>query len=460
MSTSPVLLWLRRDLRLADHPALTAAAEAGPVIPVFIAHETTIPVGAASRFRLGLALEAYGEALEAAGSRLILKTGDPAEVLPALAKEVGAAAIHCSRSYDPATKEVDKALKEACEKDGLEITGHEGFLLFEPWTVETGQGEPYKVYSPYRKKVQTRDPGAAIGAPDLTAPESWPESESLKDWALHADMKRGAAVVRPHVEAGEAAAQERLESFLEEDLSDYPTDRDRLDRQGTSHLSAYLTWGEISPRQVWQAAQRAAEEGNSGAGKFIAEIIWREFAWHLLWHFPKLSEDNWRSAWDGFPWKGESEVATGWQRGETGVDVVDAAMRELYVTGYMHNRARMLVGSYLTKNLQTDWRIGRAWFENCLCDHDPANNAMGWQWIAGSGPDAAPYFRIFNPVTQAEEYDPDAKYRDYWLKGEGAAQFEKAIPKSWTITRPDGPPEPVKESRKRALDLYHAFKDE
>jgi deoxyribodipyrimidine photo-lyase len=273
-------------------------------------------------------------------------------------------------------------------------------------------------------------------------------------------MNRAGPVLAAHQAVGEAAALDRLRRFLGV-IGAYQAGRDRMDLPATSGLSENLTWGEIGPRQVWHAGFRATEEGAAGAETFLKELVWREFAWALAYHTPHILKRNWREDWDRFPWQGDSPAAEAWRRGRTGEPVVDAAMRELWVTGRMHNRARMIVASYLTKHMLTDWRIGQAWFAETLTDWDAASNAMGWQWVAGCGPDAAPYFRIFNPGTQAEKFDPEARYRRYWLSplSQGAQQFFAAAPRAWQIGAETEPPEPVvalEAGRRRALEAFAA----
>ncbi|MEM7424041.1 MAG: deoxyribodipyrimidine photo-lyase, partial [Pseudomonadota bacterium] len=338
-------------------------------------------------------------------------------------------------------------------------------LLFEPWTVETKTGGYYRVFTPFWKAVRDTAVGPVLPRPaDLAPPEAWPESERLSDWALGAAMQRGAAVVAPHAEIGETRAHARLARFVEKAIGSYRHERDFPALPATSGLSENLTYGEISPRTVWQAGWLALrEDGAEGAETFLKEIVWREFAYHLLYHTPHIRTGNWRPEWDGFAWRGDNPEAERWRRGMTGVEIVDAAMREMYVTGTMHNRARMLVASYLTKHLLTHWKIGSDWFADCLIDWDPASNAMGWQWAAGSGPDASPYFRIFNPETQAEKFDAQRQYRDRFL-AEGrsrphpdALAFFDAIPRTWKLSPRQGYPTPMiglAEGRQRALDAY------
>jgi deoxyribodipyrimidine photo-lyase len=436
------------------------------VIPVFVVDEVVETHGAAPKWRLALGAEAFGEALTGAGSRLISRRGRALDVLRALVAETGATEVHWNRLYDPASRRRDEGVKAALKADGLEARSHAGHVLFEPWTVETGTGGFYKVYTPYWKAVRGRDPGPELPMPKLTAPAAWPESLDPGDLDLGRGMHRGAEVVRPHLAVGERAARARLDTFMETGIDAYAEARDDLARDGTSRLSENLTHGEISARSCWWAGQRAMAEGRAGAETFLKEIVWRDFAYHLVHHTPHIVERNWREEWEAFPWNGDAGRADvrAWLQGRTGMAIVDAAMRELYVTGRMHNRARMLVASYLTKHLLTHWRIGLEWFEDCLVDWDPASNAMGWQWSAGSGPDATPYFRVFNPETQAEKFDPHGRYRRRWVAElssappETAQSYFEAIPRSWGMAPGDPyPARPVvdaAEGRRRALHAY------
>lgn len=462
---APVILWLRRDLRLADHAALDAACRCGrPVVPVFIHDETVEALGAAARWRLGEGVRALAGALEERGSRLILRRGPALDVMLALVAETRAATVHWSRVYDPDGIARDRAVKAALKDRGIGAESFAGAVLFEPWTVQTGQGGPYSVYTPFWKAVRGRDPGALLAAPrEIAAPLAWPASEDLAGWRMGAAMRRGAAVVAAHATVGEAAAEARLQRFLSEKLERYAAERDFPAADSGSGLSENLAWGEISPRTIWHAAMRARDEGAAGADKFLSELVWRDFAWHLMYHHPALASRNWREGWDVFPWRGDNEDAERWRRGMTGEPFVDAAMREMYVTGRMHNRARMIAASYLTKHLLTDWRVGLRWFQDCLTDWDPASNAMGWQWVAGSGPDAAPYFRIFNPATQGEKFDPDQTYRRRWIaEGQGrppatALSFFEAAPRRWNLSPGARYPRPrigLAEGRERALQAY------
>ncbi len=465
--TPPIILWFRRDLRLSDHAALTAAAAQGaPVLPVFVRDALVDGLGAAPKWRLGLGLAHLAESLAQRGLPLILRSGPAAEVLSHLVSETGAAAVHWMRAYDPDSVARDTDVKTALKAKGVTAQSHPGHVMFEPWTVETKTGGFYKVYTPFWKSVRSTQVPAPLPEPArIVPPTAVPESEALEGWHMGAAMHGGADVVRPYVRLGEAAAQARLAAFMDTGVADYVARRDLPGVDGTSGLSENLALGEITPAQCWHAGQRALNEGKPGAETFLKEIVWREFAYHLMWHTPHILTENWRPEWAAFPWNADDNwpEVMAWKQGRTGIRFVDAGMRELYVTGRMHNRARMIVASYLTKHLLCHWQIGMDWFEDCLIDWDPASNAMGWQWSAGSGPDATPYFRVFNPVTQREKFDPQRAYVDRWIAegrrapGDEALRFFDAIPRAWGL-RPDmAYPDPMvsaADGRKRALAAY------
>jgi deoxyribodipyrimidine photo-lyase len=397
---------------------------------------------------------------------LILRSGPALGCLRTLIEETGARSVYWSRLYDPAATDRDSTIKSVLKEAGIEAKSFGGHLMFEPWTVETKTGGFYKVYTPFWNMVKSREVEAPLTAPSrLPAPSDWPHSECLADWDLGRAMNRGAKVVRPYVRLGEAAAQSRLGGFMAGIVDGYDRTRDLPGVDGTSCLSENLSLGEISPHQCWHAGLRARAEGKGGAETFLKELVWREFAYHLMHHTPRILTDNWKEDWDAFPWAPDdsSMKVQRWIRGRTGIRFVDAAMREMYVTGRMHNRGRMIVASYLTKHLLTHWKIGLKWFEDCLIDWDPASNAMGWQWSAGSGPDATPYFRVFNPVTQLDKFDKDRSYVKRWIaEGYGtpsdtALSYFDAIPRSWSMSAGDAYPSPVVEpdaGRKIALDAY------
>lgn len=465
--TSPILLWFRRDLRLSDHPALSAACSSGrPVIPVFLVDEVAEGLGAAPKWRLGLGLEHFAGRLEEKGSRLILRRGKALEQLQRLVEETGAGAVWWSRLYDPESVARDTKVKSELKAAGVDARSFGGHLMFEPWTVETGEGNYYKVFTPFWRTVSTRVVEEPLRAPArIPAPDGWPDSETLADWQLGTAMNRGAEVMLAHQRVGEEAAVNRLDYFTDALIDRYRRDRDIPGKDATSGLSENLALGEISPNRCWYAAERAREGGANEAATFQKELVWREFAYHLMHHTPRLVSGNWREDWDAFPWNEDERRAEvwAWKKGRTGVPFVDAGMREMYVTGRMHNRVRMIVASYLTKHLMCHWRIGQKWFEDCLTDWDPASNALGWQWTAGSGPDAAPYFRVFNPETQREKFDPDSRYVSRWIAegqrspGKDALSYFDAIPRRWAMGPGDDYPQPVvglKEGREAALAAY------
>lgn len=469
MTKAPIILWFRRDLRLGDHEALTAACKSGqPVIPVFIYDEVTEGQGAAPRFRLGMSVESLAKSLADKGSRLILRRGKAGDVLADLIKETGADTVFWSRQYDPASKFRDTAVKSALKDDGITAESFPGHVLFEPWTVETKTGGYYKVYTPMWKSVRDRDLAGALPTPGtIPGPADWPKSDELSDWNMGAGMRRGADVLAQYCTVGETAASHRLGAFIAHRVSDYKKNRDLPSVDGTSGLSENLTYGEISPRKCWHSGWDALRDGKQDAEVFLKELVWREFAYHLAFHTPRIVSENWKEDWDAFPWNTDERLAEvkAWKQGRTGIQFVDAAMREMYVTGTMHNRGRMIVASYLTKHLLCDWKIGMDWFADCLIDWDPCSNAMGWQWSAGSGPDATPYFRVFNPVTQLDKFDKDRAYVKKWIAEERAKPSETAlsyfdaIPKAWHMSASDRYPDPVvpvDEGRKRALDAYQS----
>ncbi|WP_299933136.1 deoxyribodipyrimidine photo-lyase [uncultured Pelagimonas sp.] len=468
---APIILWFRRDLRLRDHAALTHAVNSGrPVIPVFLNDTSVSDLGAAPKWRLHKGLEVFGAALSELGSRLILRSGDAEQCLLQLCVETGASGVVWQRAYDPQSVARDTQVKAALKSQGLEAQSFDGAVLHEPWTVKTGQGSDYKVYSAFRRAVWGRNIVPSLApVPKPTSPTTWPTSEALSDWHLTRPMNRGGAVLANHNPVGEEAALERLETFITDDLSRYATDRDQLAVHGTSRLSGHLALGEISVARCWQAGQHALQMGNPGAETFLKELLWREFAGYLLWHSPDMQTKAWRPEWRGFKWNTDPDHPhfIAWSQARTGVPLVDAGMRELYVTGTMHNRVRMIVASYLTKHLRMHWRLGQAWFADCLTDWDAASNAMGWQWVAGCGPDASPYFRVFNPDTQRDKFDKGGRYVQRWLAETSpspdalALSYFDAVPRNWGLS-PNAPyPHPIvslAQGRRDALDAYERWK--
>ncbi|KAB7616141.1 deoxyribodipyrimidine photo-lyase [Amylibacter sp. SFDW26] len=465
---SPIILWLRRDLRLSDHPALYTAVQTGrPIIPVWIHDECVETLGAAPKWRMGLSVKQFATTLENMGSKLILRRGKAVDVLKGLVKETGATTVYWSRAYDLDAIERDTAVKTSLREMGLKADSFKGHLLFEPWVAQTKAGGFFKVYTPFWNCVRQIPVSDCLPAPtNIASPITWPKTDNIVDWEMGRAMNRGAHVVAKHVCVGEEAALDRLTHFIDTAVDRYKEDRDFAGLPATSRLSENLTYGEISPRVLYHAGRAAMERGAKGAEHFIKEVVWREFAYHLIYHTPQITTSNWRSEWDSFPWRNDNPDAELWRQGMTGEPFIDAGMRELYVTGIMHNRVRMLVGSYLTKHLMTHWKVGLDWFADTLIDWDPASNAMGWQWVAGCGPDAALYFRVFNPATQAEKFDGDRAYRDRFLPTEenshdDGMSFYAAIPLSWKLDLGQKSEEPIislKEGRERALAAYSAQK--
>jgi deoxyribodipyrimidine photo-lyase len=421
MAEAPALVWLRQDLRLGDNPALRAALKTRRPLVLFYLLDDETPgrwrTGAAARWWLHKSLEALARDVARRNGRLVLRRGRAETELPRLVEEAGAAALFWNRCYEPFAVRRDEALKQNLA--GVEVESFNGALLNEPWTMRTKSGEPFKVFTPYWRACLQRDARAPLAAPkQLNAFTGDLASEPLASWKLLPTKPDWAAGFAPHWTPGEAGAHAALARFVKEKLCAYAGARDQLGVEGTSRLSAHLHWGELSPAQV-RAVVEAAESHDAalqrGAEKFLAELGWREFSHNLLFHWPRLPEENWRQSFDAFPWREDEAALEAWRRGRTGYPVVDAALRELWATGYMHNRARMIAASFLIKHLLIDWRRGADWFWETLVDADLASNAASWQWVAGSGADAAPYFRIFNPVTQGERYDADGAYVRRWL---------------------------------------------
>lgn len=423
MTSSPSIVWFRDDLRLADHPALRAALDRGePVIGLYVLDEESEgvrPLGGAARWWLHHSLTSLAADLQEKGSTLILRRGAAGRVVREAVTDAGAGAVFWNRRYGGPEREIDTELKEGLRSDGLEVRSFAGTLLFEPWTVRTGSGTPFSVFTPFwnaaRNLPAPRDP---LPEPrEIPGPTSTPASDDLDDWELLPTTPDWTAGLRERWEPGERAARRRLREFLRDDIGSYDAARDEPSAGATSLLSPRLRWGELSPHTVWQAGVEAAGSGAhaESASRFLSELGWREFAWHTLYHFPDLASKNWRKSFDAFPWpRPKPSHLTAWEKGETGVPLVDAGMRELWHTGYMHNRVRMVTASFLTKNLLIDWRLGEEWFWDTLVDADGANNPFNWQWVAGSGADASPYFRIFNPERQAEKFDPRGLYINQW----------------------------------------------
>jgi deoxyribodipyrimidine photo-lyase len=466
---STAIVWFRRDLRLADNPALERALrEHARILPLYIhaPHEASPwEPGAASRWWLHHSLTALAADLRARGAPLQVRCGDSLAVLQDLVHRTGADAVYWNRLYEPSAIARDKHVKHALKEQGIAAHSSNANLLVEPWDVTTGQGGPYRVFTPYWRNVRaTLQPKAAAPAPARIAGVAAVDSVDIDalrllpripwDTGFHAAWQ-----------PGEAGAVEAAKTFIEDALRDYAAQRDVPASPGTSRLSPHLHFGEISPRQIHgmlDDATRDSARGRESAEPFLRELGWREFSHHLLYHFPQTPQENLNPHFEAFAWRdARDEELSAWQRGRTGIPIIDAGMRELWHTGWMHNRVRMLVASFLCKNLRVHWRHGARWFWDTLVDADLANNTQGWQWTAGTGADAAPYFRIFNPVTQGERFDADGAYVKRWVPELSRHAF-KNIHAPWK--QPDllarsGYPEPMVDlatTRAAALQAYQA----
>jgi deoxyribodipyrimidine photo-lyase len=406
----PAIVWFRQDLRLADNPALTAAAEAGPVIALYVLDEEAPgrwTLGGASRWWLHHGLEQLGAALADMDVRLVLRRGPAARIVPEMAVSTGAGTVFWNRRYEPHAVVEETAINAALAQARITAKSFNGALLTEPWTIKNKSGGPFRVFTPFWSALKdTFRPPTLLSPPELHSYGNV-ESERLEDWQLRPTKPDWAAGLRECWEPGEGGAQGALERFLTGALGRYASDRDKPTAGAVSRLSPYLHWGEISVRQVWRAADA---QGGPAAEPFLRELAWREFSCHLLWQFPELPDKPFDRRFTGFPWRDDPAALKAWQRGETGYPLIDAGMRQLWITGWMHNRVRMVAASFLTKHLLLPWTAGAAWFWDTLVDADLANNAANWQWVAGCGADAAPYFRIFNPVLQGEKFDPEGTY--------------------------------------------------
>ncbi|WP_445153862.1 cryptochrome/photolyase family protein [Arthrobacter sp. Hor0625] len=470
---SSTLVWLRDDLRLDDNPALAEAAAAGsPLTVVYVLDEESPgvrPLGGAARWWLHHSLEALAADLTAAGSRLLLRRGPAGQVIRELAEETGADRLLWNRRYGGPERTIDAGLKEWAGGHGISAESFQASLMFEPWTVRTGSGGPYKVFTPFwRACLDAAEPRQPLEAPDrLPGPAKagggkLPASEVLAGWGLLPRRPDWSAGLAEEWTPGEAGAHARLEDFLDGPVSDYGTGRNIPGEEGTSRLSPHLRFGEISPFRVWQALrERFPHRAPADVGIFRSELGWREFCWQLLYENPELATRNYRPEFDRFGWRTPSDdELQAWHQGRTGYPLVDAGMRQLWQTGWMHNRVRMAAASFLVKNLLADWRSGEAWFWDTLVDADAASNPANWQWVAGSGADASPYFRIFNPVTQSKKFDPAGRYLRRFIP-ELAGLEDKAVHEPWKAA-PEGYPEPLvglPESRARALETYQRLKD-
>ncbi|MBD3267222.1 deoxyribodipyrimidine photo-lyase [bacterium] len=476
----PTLVWFRNDLRLEDNPAFCAAVEQkGPILPLYIHapdEEGEWKPGEASNWWLHHSLYALHEELSKLGLRLIVQQGESLDILTRLAKKTKAAAIFWNRRYEPTLVARDAYVKSCLQELDVFVESFNASLLFEPWEIKNRQDKPFKVFTPFWKHyLSIMAPPMPLARPQtVLAPSSWPPSLSIGDLELQPfyDWTGG---LQENWKPGARHAKHQLERFINETILHYDEKRNRPDTVGTSRLSPYLHFGDIGPRQVFHAVQeRLQEENNDAFAKnawaFLRELGWREFAYHLLFHFPYTADSPLREEFEAFPWQANPQGMEAWRKGLTGYPIVDAGMRELWETGWMHNRVRMIVASFLVKDQLLPWREGAKWFWNTLVDADLANNTLGWQWTAGCGADAAPYFRIFNPVLQGEKFDPQGHYVRKWVP-ELAGLPNKLLHKPWEasptalaeagIELGETYPRPIvdhKEARADALRAYDTIK--
>ena len=406
-------MWFRHDLRITDNPALNEACRSGDIIPIYI-HDNhnnqSKQIGSASKWWLHQSLISLNKDLDGG---LITLTGDPKKIIPKLVNESGASSVVWNRNYEPWQITRDKNIKTKLEENGLKVKTFNGSLLWEPWKILNQSGTPYKVFTPFYRK-------GCLNADSPRIPEAKPKKINVV--TLNDGFDVESLELMPKIEwyktmektwsPGEEGAIKKLDRFLDGPVKYYKTDRDFPGIKGTSRLSPHLHFGEISPNQVWHAAllNQNIQKVGKDLFHFLSELGWREFSYYLLYHFPEITNKNFNTTFDNYPWSSVTSTFDAWKRGRTGVPIVDAGMRELWETGYIHNRVRMIVGSYLVKNLNIDWRDGEEWFWDCLVDADLAANCASWQWVAGSGADAAPFFRIFNPILQGEKFDKDGNY--------------------------------------------------
>lgn len=443
MPAAPTVMWFRQDLRVTDNPALSHACAAGAeFVALYIFDEESAgqwSMGGASRWWLHHSLTALAKDLAQRGATLTLRRGPTQDILKRVAAEVGATLVVTSRCYEPWAQALETKVHDDLQAAGVTLRRFVGSVLFEPDVIKTKTGTAFKVFTPFWRSVSVTDVRAPIAAPDLIRqPAVLPRSERLEDWGLLPIKPDWAGGLRETWQPGSSQAQNRLEAFLASAIGAYSDQRNRPDVLGTSRLSPHLHFGEISPATCWHRAHAIAKNNPKLAGgleTFSKELVWREFSYQLLFHWPTLPEAPFRPEFEKFPWSGTDTQLKAWQRGQTGYPIVDAGMRELWATGWMHNRVRMITASFLIKHLLISWREGAAWFWDCLVDADLASNSASWQWVAGSGADAAPYFRIFNPQKQGETFDPEGVYVRRWVP-EIAKLPDKYLHSPW-----DAPPE-------------------
>jgi deoxyribodipyrimidine photo-lyase len=463
-----VIYWFRRDLRLLDNPALSEAANAGPVIPIYILDklQTNYTEGRASRWWQNQSLYSLNKQLN---HRLLIFNGDPKEIILRLAKASDSKTVYWNRCYEPWQIELDSKIERILNEKNINVITRNGSLLWEPWRTLKKDGTPYKVFTPYFKKrcLSLPEPRKPIPKPLNMILADIPSKTAIKGNFISPKECSWENKIKKYWRIGEKAAINKLENFLKSGLSSYKEGRNYPSKKNISMLSPHLHFGEISPNTIWHRVRTSGQSEDSN--HYLSELGWREFSYNLLYYFPQLPNKNLQTKFDRFPWRDNSEHLKKWQDGETGYPIIDAGMRELWETGFMHNRLRMIAGSFLVKNLLIHWHYGKEWFWNCLVDADLASNSASWQWVAGCGADAAPYFRIFNPIAQGQKFDPSGEYTRKFVP-----ELRK-LPNKYLFTPWEAPtelladsgiklgkdyPYPIvdlKNSRELALDAYSSI---
>lgn len=477
MTKSATLYWFRQGLRLHDNHALQAALKLKqPITLLYILDDEAYSpwqMGSASRWWLHHSLQKLASSIEAKGGELILRKGNTLEILKQIVDEESIDALYFQRQYEPQAVQLEEQIHK-CFVDELTVKRYGGYLLFEPEQLRTGKGEPYKVFTPFWKScLRDMQPPSVINAPRKLDNCLSIKSDKLNDWKLLPTKPNWAKGFEENWQPGEAGAKANLKRFLDDVSGKYDESRNRPDKKGTSKLSPYLHFGEISPAQIWQTTKSFIEKNphvETGGMSFLRELGWRDFSYHLLFHWPTFPDVSFRGEFEDYPWQGNKKQLTAWQKGLTGYPIVDAGMRELWHTGWMHNRVRMIVASFLIKDLLIDWRKGEEWFWDTLVDADLASNSASWQWVAGCGADAAPYYRIFNPTLQGKKFDPNGEYVRKWIP-EIAGLSNKIIHEPWNASPLELAEAEIKlgttypmpivdhaEARDKAMILYKSIK--
>ncbi|KTD32027.1 cryptochrome/photolyase family protein [Legionella israelensis] len=466
------LIWFRKDLRLTDNPAFISACNySEAVIPLYILDKTTNSLGGAQQWWIHYSLQSLADSLQKEGLKLVLRQGNPLDIIVSLTESLPIQTVYWNHCYEPLAIKRDKKIKSVLQQSGIEVKTINGSLLNEPWKIKNQQGDYYKIFTSFWKQcLQVTTVPEKISL--TNSPKSYDVlSDRLEEWNLLPGKPNWASAFAKHWQPGEEGAHTKLNEFIEHHLTNYKIARDKPAENATSKLSPHLHFGEISPWDVWRAVESAKLDTScnlSSAEHFLSEMGWREFSYHLLYHFPALPYENYKTEFDAFPWQKDDAALTCWQNGVTGYPIIDAGMRELWTTGYMHNRVRMIVASFLTKDLLIDWRLGADWFFDTLVDADLASNSANWQWVAGCGVDAAPYFRIFNPVLQSQKFDPDGSYIRRWvpelsqLKNSSihAPWMGDSASQRFVETKYPKPIIDHQKARDRALDYYKHLKKE